>query len=158
MRCWTRTGRIGRKTGARATRANCRPGPAPTYSAILASNSPRFIHERSQDKMETTAKSGAKKLAWVQEELQGLREQGLYNTIRTIESAQGAWFVVNGRRVLNLCSNNYLGLANHPALKQAAEEAIEKYGVGPAAVRSIVGTLDLHLTLERRLAEFKGVP
>jgi glycine C-acetyltransferase len=98
------------------------------------------------------------KLDWIIAELQGLREQGLYNTIRTIESAQGAWFVVNGRRVLNLCSNNYLGLANHPALRQAAVEAIEKYGVGPAAVRSIVGTLDLHLALERRLAEFKGVP
>jgi glycine C-acetyltransferase len=97
------------------------------------------------------------KLAWIHEELAGLRAQGLYNTIRTIESAQGAWFVVDGRRVLNLCSNNYLGLANHPELKAAAVRAIDHYGVGPAAVRSIVGTLDLHLALERRLAAFKGV-
>jgi glycine C-acetyltransferase len=97
------------------------------------------------------------KLAWVHAELAALREQGLYNNIRTIESAQGAWFVVDGRRVLNLCSNNYLGLANHPALRAAAVRAIDHYGVGPAAVRSIVGTLDLHLELERRLAAFKGV-
>ncbi len=97
------------------------------------------------------------KLAWIHEELKNLREQGLYNNIRTIESAQGAWFVVNGRRVLNLCSNNYLGLADNPELKRAAKDAIDKYGVGPAAVRSIVGTLDIHLELERELAEFKGV-
>lgn len=96
------------------------------------------------------------KLAWIEDELRGLHEQGLYNTIRTIGSAQGAWLVVDGRRVLNFCSNNYLGFANHPRLKEAATWAIEKYGVGPAAVRSIAGTLDLHLELEERLARFKG--
>ena len=98
----------------------------------------------------------ADKLAWIEDELRGLHEQGLYNTIRTIGSAQGAWLVVDGRRVLNFCSNNYLGFANHPRLKEAATRAIEKYGVGPAAVRSIAGTLDLHLELEERLARFKG--
>lgn len=98
----------------------------------------------------------ADKLAWVEDELRALHEQGLYNTIRTIGSAQGAWLVVDGRRVLNFCSNNYLGFANHPRLKEAATRAIEKYGVGPAAVRSIAGTLDLHLELEERLARFKG--
>lgn len=96
------------------------------------------------------------KLAWIEDELRALHEQGLYNTIRTIGSAQGAWLVVDGRRVLNFCSNNYLGFANHPRLKEAAARAIEKYGVGPAAVRSIAGTLDLHLELEERLARFKG--
>lgn len=96
------------------------------------------------------------KLAWIEDELRALHEQGLYNTIRTIGSAQGAWLVVDGRRVLNFCSNNYLGFANHPRLKEAATRAIEKYGVGPAAVRSIAGTLDLHLELEERLARFKG--
>jgi len=96
------------------------------------------------------------KLAWIEEQLKGLREQGLYNTIRTIGSAQGAWLVVDGRRVLNFCSNNYLGLANHPVLQEAATRAIASYGVGPAAVRSIAGTLDLHRQLEERLARFKG--
>jgi glycine C-acetyltransferase len=98
----------------------------------------------------------ADKLTWIEDELRALHEQGLYNTIRTIGSAQGAWLVVDGRRVLNFCSNNYLGFANHPRLKEAATRAIEKYGVGPAAVRSIAGTLDLHLELEERLARFKG--
>jgi glycine C-acetyltransferase len=64
---------------------------------------------------------------------------------------------VDGKRVLNFCSNNYLGMANHPRIVQAAQEAVKKYGVGPAAVRSIAGTMDLHLELERRLAAFKGV-
>ena len=97
------------------------------------------------------------KLQWVQDELGDLRESGLYNTIRTISSPQGAWIVVDGKRVLNFCSNNYLGLANNPQMVRAAQQAIERYGVGPAAVRSIAGTLDLHLELERRIAAFKGV-
>lgn len=97
------------------------------------------------------------KLAWIREELQALQEQGLYIHIRTIQSAQGPWLIVDGRRVLNFCSNNYLGLANHPRMREAARQAVEKYGVGPAAVRTIAGTLDLHLTLEEKLARFKGV-
>jgi glycine C-acetyltransferase len=97
------------------------------------------------------------KLAWIREELQALQEQGLYIHIRTIQSAQGPWLIVDGRRVLNFCSNNYLGLANHPRMREAARQAVEKYGVGPAAVRTIAGTLDLHLILEEKLARFKGV-
>jgi glycine C-acetyltransferase len=65
--------------------------------------------------------------------------------------------IVDGKQVLNFCSNNYLGLANHPKVVEAACGATKKYGVGPAAVRSIAGTMDLHLELERRLAAFKGV-
>jgi len=99
----------------------------------------------------------SKRLAWIQDELEALKASGLYNTIRTISSAQGAWLEVDGRRVLNFCSNNYLGLANHPRLVAAAREVLDRYGVGPAAVRSIAGTLDLHLELERRLAAFKHV-
>jgi glycine C-acetyltransferase len=98
-----------------------------------------------------------KKLQWIQDEIQKLKDDGLYNRIRTLSSPQGAWLVVDGKRVLNFCSNNYLGLANHPRIVQAAQEAVKKYGVGPAAVRSIAGTMDLHLELERRLAAFKGV-
>jgi glycine C-acetyltransferase len=96
------------------------------------------------------------KLDWLTQEIDGLKEQGLYNRIRTIGSAQGAWLVVDGKNVLNFCSNNYLGLANHPKIVEAAKEATKKYGVGPAAVRSIAGTMDLHVQLEQRLAKFKG--
>ena len=97
------------------------------------------------------------KLQWVQDEINALKEAGLYNRIRTLGSPQGAWLVVDGKRVLNFCSNNYLGLANHPRLVQAAKQAVDQYGVGPAAVRSIAGTMELHVRLEERLAKFKGV-
>jgi glycine C-acetyltransferase len=97
------------------------------------------------------------KLEWIEQELKTLKDSGLYNHIRTISSPQGAWLVVDGKRVLNFCSNNYLGLANNPQMVAAAQEALKKYGAGPAAVRSIAGTMDLHLELERRLAAFKGV-
>jgi len=94
-------------------------------------------------------------LTWIEEALQELRQKNLYLTIRTIGSAQGPWLEVDGRRVLNFCSNNYLGLANDPVLVEAARSACERYGVGPAAVRTIAGTISLHLALEERLARFK---
>jgi glycine C-acetyltransferase len=97
------------------------------------------------------------KTAWIGEEIARLKEQGLFTNIRTLSSPQGAWLVVDGKRVLNFSSNNYRGLANHPRLLEAARQAMEQYGLGPAAVRTIAGTMDLHLRLERRLAEFKGV-
>ncbi len=96
------------------------------------------------------------KIDWLAQEIDGLKEQGLYNRIRTIGSAQGARLIVDGQDVLNFCSNNYLGLANHPKLVEAAKEATKKFGVGPAAVRTIAGTTDLHVELEKRLATFKG--
>jgi glycine C-acetyltransferase len=92
---------------------------------------------------------------WISDELHALREAGLYNTIRTIESSMDAWVTIDGRRLLNLCANNYLGLANHPRVREAAKAAIDAYGVGPGAVRSIAGTMALHVQLEQRLAEFK---
>lgn len=97
------------------------------------------------------------KLAWIDEELTNLKETGFYNTIPTMDSPQGASVVINGKRVLNFCANNYLGLANHPRLVAAATQAMQKYGVGPGAVRSIAGTMSLHLELEKRMAEFKHV-
>ncbi len=97
------------------------------------------------------------KLAFIQAEMDNLRESNLLITIRTMGSPADAWMIVDGRRVLNFCTNNYLGLANHPRLKEAAKAAIDRWGVGPAAVRSIAGTQALHLELERRLAAFKGV-
>lgn len=97
------------------------------------------------------------RLDWISEELNGLKEAGLYNRIRTLSSPQGAQLVVDGKKVLNFCSNNYLGLANHPRVVAAARDILDQYGIGPGAVRSIAGTMDLHLELERRLAAFKGV-
>ncbi|MEW6231717.1 MAG: glycine C-acetyltransferase [Chloroflexota bacterium] len=99
----------------------------------------------------------ADKLAFIVEDTESLAQQGLKINIRTIGSACGPWMVVDGKRVLNFCTNNYLGLADHPRMKEAAKAAIDKWGVGPAAVRSIAGTLELHLQLEKRLAAFKGV-
>ena len=74
---------------------------------------------------------------------------------KVVESAQGAWIIVNGKRVLNLCSNNYLGLAGDPKIGQAAIGAIKKYGVGPGAVRALSGNSILHEELETRFAKFK---
>jgi glycine C-acetyltransferase len=96
------------------------------------------------------------KLAFVEEALADLREKGLYNTIRTVESSVGAWVTIEGKRVLNMCSNNYLGFANDPRLCEAAKRAIDQFGVGPGAVRSIAGTMSLHVELEERIARFKG--
>lgn len=97
------------------------------------------------------------KMNFVEETLNELRLSGLYNEIKVIGSPQGAWLNIDGKRVLNMCSNNYLGLANHPRLREAASRAIEEFGVGPAAVRSIAGTMTLHEQLDRKVAEFKRV-
>ena len=95
------------------------------------------------------------RLDWIQKELKNLKEAGLYNNIRTLGSPQGAWLEVDGRKVLNFCSNNYLGLANDPRMVAAAQDALKRYGVGPGAVRSIAGTMDIHTELEKRVAAFK---
>ncbi len=100
--------------------------------------------------------SASERTAFLQAQLDELREAGLFNTIRTVESPMDARITVDGRSVLNFCANNYLGLANHPALRAAARAAIDEYGVGPGAVRSIAGTQQLHRDLETRLAAFKG--
>ncbi|MDR4507231.1 MAG: glycine C-acetyltransferase [Candidatus Brocadiaceae bacterium] len=97
------------------------------------------------------------KLSFITEELARLEESGLLVSIRTIEGPQGAWITVGGKKLFNLCSNNYLGFANNPQLKSAAKEAIDAYGVGPSAVRTISGTTPLHKELEKNFAEFKGV-
>jgi glycine C-acetyltransferase len=101
--------------------------------------------------------SSSKKLQFIVDERARLEREGLLINIRTIGSPQGAWIVVDGKKVLNLCSNNYLGFANHPKLKEAAAQAIESFGVGPAAVRTIAGNTVLHTALEEKLARFKGV-
>ncbi len=95
------------------------------------------------------------KMDWVNEELKILKDSGRYVPIRVLESSQGAWVQINGKKMLNLCSNNYLGLANHPDVKRAMIDAIQYYGVGAGAVRSIAGTMDIHIRLEEKIAKFK---
>ena len=97
------------------------------------------------------------KYSFIDEELKALKKKGLYKEIPVLEGPQGARVKIMGRKVLNFCSNNYLGLAADSRLKEAAREAIENYGVGPGAVRTIAGTMELHQRLERELAAFKGV-
>lgn len=94
-------------------------------------------------------------LRWIEAEMARLQEAGLLTTIRTIESPMDARVIIDGRELLNFCANNYLGLANHPRLRRAAKDAIDRYGIGPGAVRTIAGTMSLHVALEERLAAFK---
>jgi glycine C-acetyltransferase len=96
-----------------------------------------------------------KKIQFLVEELDQLRQQGLFRPLRVLGSAQDTEVVVDGKHVLNLSSNNYLGLTTHPRLKAAMIEATEQWGAGSGAVRTIAGTMTIHEDLERRLAEFK---
>lgn len=94
---------------------------------------------------------------WLTAQIQTLRDQHLYKTPRILESPAGGRVRMDGREVVNLSSNNYLGLANHPKVRQAAMDAIERWGVGAGAVRWIGGTMQVHDELEQRLAKFKKV-
>jgi len=93
---------------------------------------------------------------FIQSELDQLKQEGLYRRLRRVEGEQGPILVLNGRQVLNLCSNNYLGLANHPALREAAIQAIDRYGCGSGASRLISGNMALHEELEEKIAALKG--
>jgi glycine C-acetyltransferase len=92
---------------------------------------------------------------WIKDEIKNLRETGRYVPIRTLESPQGARIIIADKEYINMCSNNYLGLANHPEVRKATIEAVEKFGVGAGAVRSIAGTNSLHIRLEEKMATFK---
>ncbi len=94
--------------------------------------------------------------SFLDENIQYLKDNGLYNEIDTVEGANGPEITIAGKRYINLSSNNYLGLATNEDLKQVAKDAVDKYGVGAGAVRTINGTLDIHDELEETLAEFKG--
>ena len=94
-------------------------------------------------------------LAFLSTELESLKAQGLYRRPRVLESEQKPHATYDHRQVVNLSSNNYLGLTTHPRLREAALDAIRKYGVGTGSVRPIAGTMDIHLELERKLAAFK---
>jgi glycine C-acetyltransferase len=90
------------------------------------------------------------------DELEALRKQGLFRTMRLLQGEQSHRVVLDGREVLLLCSNNYLGLADHPALKEAAIQAVERYGTGSGASRLVSGNMELHEAMEARIAAFKG--
>ena len=96
-------------------------------------------------------------LAFLGTELDSLKQQGLYRKLRILEGRPEAHTTFDHRSVVNLSSNNYLGLTTHPKLVKAAVDAVEKYGVGSGAVRTISGTMEMHMELERRLATFKHV-
>ena len=93
---------------------------------------------------------------FLEENIQYLKDNGLYNEIDSIEGANGPEITINGKQYINLSSNNYLGLATNEDLKSATKHAIDSHGVGVVSVRSINGTLDLHDELEETLAKFKG--
>jgi glycine C-acetyltransferase len=96
-------------------------------------------------------------LAYLGEELDSLKKQNLYRPLRILEEEQKAHTTFDHRSVVNLSSNNYLGLTTHPRLRVRALEALERFGVGSGSVRTIAGTMAIHMELERRLAEFKQV-
>ncbi len=91
-----------------------------------------------------------------EKEIEEMKKEGLFRSLKRVESAQGPEVSINGKKILLLSSNNYLGLADHPALKEAMIKAIQQYGVGSGASRLISGNMTLHEALEQKLAEFKG--
>jgi glycine C-acetyltransferase len=107
---------------------------------------------------DTVAARSRNPLAFLDAEIQDLKAKGLYRRLRVVQSEQRSRCVIDGREVITLSSNNYLGLNTHPRLRDATIEAVRRFGAGSGAVRTIAGTMSLHEELERRLAEFKQVP
>ena len=106
--------------------------------------------------MTTTARS-RNPLAFLDAEIEDLRARGLFRRLRVVQSEQRSRCLIDGREVITLSSNNYLGLTTHPKLRAAAIEAVKRFGAGSGAVRTIAGTMSLHEQLEERLASFKQV-
>src|SRR5919205_2311327 len=96
-------------------------------------------------------------LSYLSEQLNDLKKKGTYFRLRVLEDEQAAVCTFDGKMVINLASNNYLGLTTHPKLREAALEATKKYGVGSGAVRTIAGTMRIHMELEEKIARFKNV-
>ena len=96
-------------------------------------------------------------LSYLSDELNQLKQKGTYFRLRVLDDEQAPVCHFDGRKVINLASNNYLGLTTHPKLREAALEATRKYGVGSGAVRTISGTMRIHMELEERIARFKNV-
>src|SRR5512133_2491947 len=105
----------------------------------------------------STATTRANPLSYLGEQLNDLKQRGTYFRLRVLEDEQAPVCTFDGKRVINLASNNYLGLTTHPKLREAALEATRKYGVGSGAVRTIAGTMKIHMDLEEKIARFKNV-
>ncbi|MFI5088805.1 MAG: glycine C-acetyltransferase [Terriglobales bacterium] len=104
-----------------------------------------------------TQTSSRPQLSYLSEQLNELKKKGTHFRLRVLEDEQAPVSTFDGKKVINLASNNYLGLATHPKLRQAAIEATRKYGVGSGAVRTIAGTMKIHMELEEKIARFKNV-
>jgi glycine C-acetyltransferase len=117
------------------------------------------MQETAGVRMDTmsTGSHARPQMAYLTEQLNELKQRGTYFKLRVLEDEQGPVCTYDGRRVINLASNNYLGLCDHPRLREAAIEATKKYGVGSGAVRTIAGTMRIHMELEEKIAAFKGV-
>lgn len=100
--------------------------------------------------------SNVHELNFLKEKIEELKKDGVYRKLPVLETPSQPEVILNGKPVINLSSNNYLGFANHPRLKKAAIAAVEKYGAGSGAVRTIIGNMDIHENLEKLIAEFKG--
>src|SRR5207248_10749887 len=96
-------------------------------------------------------------LSYLSEQLNDLKQRGTYYRLRVQQDEQKPVTTFDGKRVINIASNNYLGLTTHPKLREAALNAIKKYGVGSGAVRTVCGTMDIHIELEEKIARFKNV-
>jgi glycine C-acetyltransferase len=107
---------------------------------------------------ETVTARSRNPLAFLEAEIEELKAKGLYRRLRVVQSEQRSRCMIDGHEVITLSSNNYLGLNTHPRLREAAIEAVRRFGAGSGAVRTIAGTMTLHEELERRLADFKQVP
>ncbi len=114
-------------------------------------------HESSRQHFSKRHRRSVRNLAHLTAQLDELRAGGTYFKLRVLDDAQAPVCHYDGREVINLASNNYLGLCDHPKLREAAIAAIEKYGVGSGAVRTIAGTMRIHMELEEKIARFKGV-
>src|SRR5881409_4066560 len=104
-----------------------------------------------------TVTSSRPQLGYLGEQLDELKKRGTYFKLRVLEDEQAPVCTFDGKKVINLASNNYLGLTTHPKLREAALEATRKYGVGSGAVRTIAGTMKIHMELEEKIARFKNV-
>src|SRR5512143_1445720 len=106
--------------------------------------------------MPTQTPTRTNPLSYLTDQLNELKQKGTYFRLRVLEDEQAAVCTFDGKKVINLASNNYLGLTTHPKLREAALAATKKYGVGSGAVRTIAGTMTLHMQLEERIARFKN--
>src|SRR5512147_145221 len=107
--------------------------------------------------MVTTTHTRTNPLSYLTDQLNELKNKGTYFRLRVLEDEQAPECTFDGKHVINLASNNYLGLTTHPKLREAALEATRKYGVGSGAVRTIAGTMKIHMDLEEKIARFKNV-